>query len=145
MTIILFALHLILTSSISSSQVDYRNIAETKTPNDTLYASISFDTKLIEHYNFCEGEIQTYTYRFKNTGKVPLMITQVRSSCGCYVPSWSKEPVMPGDSGTVSGRYSSLYRPGPFRRSLTAIFKDDLVPRQMLHVKGYTVPRAICR
>lgn len=145
MTIILLALHWILTSSISSSQVDYCNIAETKTPKDTPHTSISFNTKLIEHHNFCEGEVQLYEYPFKNTGHVPLVITSVRSGCGCYVPQWPKEPIAPGDSGVIKGRYNSLGRPGKFQRSLTVIFYEDRIPRQMLYVKGSVVPKEICQ
>jgi len=86
-----------------------------------------------------------YEYPFKNTGQVPLIITSVRSSCGCYTPEWPKVAVLPGDSGIVKGRYSSLGRPGKFQRSLTVIFKEDQIPRQMLYVKGYTIPKDICQ
>jgi len=115
------------------------------TDQDIPYASIHFKTKLIEHHNFCEGEVHDYEYSFKNTGEVPLVITSVRSSCGCYTSRWPKKPVLPGDSGVVSGRYTSLGRPGTFQRSLTVVFKDNQLPRQMLYVKGFTIPKDICK
>jgi len=108
------------------------------------FASIHFQTKNIISDTLCEGKVPTYEYPFKNVGEVPLIITSVRSSCGCYVPQWPIEPILPGDSGVVKGRYSSLGRPGKFQRSLTVTFHENKIPRQRLYVKGYTIPKDIC-
>jgi len=88
--------------------------------------------------------VHEYKYPFKNEGTIPIVITSVRSGCGCYTPKWSKL-TLPGDSGVVIGRYTSNGRPGIFRRTLTVIFKDHQIPRQTLSVKGYTIPKADCQ
>jgi len=47
---------------------------------------------------FCE-------FRFYNRGRTPLIVSEVSASCGCTVPSWSKNPIMPGDSGIIKVIY----------------------------------------
>lgn len=42
-----------------------------------------------------------YSFEFKNTGTEPLSISNARGSCGCTVPNWPKEPIMPGETGTI--------------------------------------------
>ncbi len=42
-----------------------------------------------------------FEFVFKNTGKIPLIITDVQSSCGCTTPEWNKEPILPSKSGKV--------------------------------------------
>src|SRR5689334_6348391 len=43
----------------------------------------------------------THEFKFTNTGKTPLIITNVQASCGCTTPSWTKDPVPPGGSGYI--------------------------------------------
>ena len=144
MLIIFFLLSYLSSAYQEANATSSKEILNPITTSDSLYSSIHFSTKLIEHHNFCEGEINDYAYSFKNIGQVPLVISSVRSGCGCYVPQWPKESILPGDSGVIIGRYSSRGRPGKFQRSLTVIFHKDRVPKQMLHVRGYAVPKDIC-
>jgi hypothetical protein len=50
-------------------------------------------------------EVQTL-FQFKNTGKVPLVITNASSSCGCTVPEYPKEAIAPGESGAIKVVYN---------------------------------------
>ena len=50
-------------------------------------------------------EVQT-SFKFKNTGKVPLVITNATSSCGCTVPEYPKEAIAPGESGAIKVVYN---------------------------------------
>ncbi len=54
----------------------------------------------------------TYAFKFTNTGKEPLVITDAKGSCGCTVPKWPKEPVMKGQSNYINVSYDTK-RPGP--------------------------------
>lgn len=77
-------------------------------PKTTLYF---YDTK----HNFGEikeGDVVKYAYRFKNTGPNPLMISKVDVSCGCTVPSFSKEPIQSGGEGEIILQYNSANHPG---------------------------------
>lgn len=70
-------------------------------------AKFRFET---EKYNFGkakEGDIIYYTFNFENIGKVPLLIKDVRSTCGCTVPDWSEEPIAPGEEGAISVKFDT--------------------------------------
>jgi hypothetical protein len=56
-------------------------------------------------------------FEFTNTGDAPLIIKDVKSSCGCTVPSWPKEPIAPGKSGKIEVKYNM--NPGPIRKTIT--------------------------
>lgn len=57
-----------------------------------------------EVHNFGNVDIDTdnpHSFVFTNTGKEPLLITNAKGSCGCTVPSWPKDPIMPGSTGKI--------------------------------------------
>lgn len=67
-----------------------------------------------------EGEVVEYSYRFKNTGNKPLVITeQPRASCGCTVAERPEEPIMPGDTGFIKVKFDSKNRPGEAHKTVT--------------------------
>jgi hypothetical protein len=55
-------------------------------------------------------------FEFTNTGDAPLIVTNVRSTCGCTVPSKPKEPIMPGKTGVIEVKYNMAL--GPIRKSI---------------------------
>lgn len=77
----------------------------------------TIEFKNVEH-NFNKVEYKgnaTCTFEFKNTGKVPLILTSVSASCGCTTPEWPKEPIMPGKTGVIKVTYDSQ-RVGPINK-----------------------------
>jgi hypothetical protein len=81
----------------------------------------------------------TATFTFENTCEMPVVITNVRSSCGCTVANYTKEPVKPGESGQVSATYNSA-RVGAFMKSVT-VTMDGLPQPIMLKIKGEVVEK----
>ena len=59
------------------------------------------------------------TFEFINTGSKPVIIGNVKSSCGCTTPSWSKQPIAPGKKGFVDAVYDPRNRPGHFSKTVT--------------------------
>jgi len=51
--------------------------------------------------NVGKGSENTHVFKFTNTGEAPLNITNARSTCGCTVPEWPKEPILPGEGGEI--------------------------------------------
>ncbi len=82
-----------------------------------------------------EGEMATYEFVFTNTGKEPLIITNVAASCGCTTPTWTREPVKPGEQGKIKAVYNSQNRPGPFTKSIT-ISSNAKTPTKVVNIKG---------
>lgn len=82
----------------------------------------------------------THEFEFTNTGAAPLIISNVKASCGCTTPGWSREPVLPGKTGFVKAQYNPRNRPGAFKKSLT-ITSDGENPRTVLYIMGKVIPR----
>ena len=57
-------------------------------------------------------------FKFTNTGKEPLILTNVRSSCGCTVPKWPREPILPGQSDVIKVEYKTN-RIGKINKTIT--------------------------
>lgn len=75
------------------------------------------------------------TFVFVNSGDAPLLITACRSSCGCVVPTWSLEPVLPGDTAHVQVKYDTR-RMGPFTKTVTVESNAVNTPVVLLRIKG---------
>lgn len=102
--------------------------------------AISFEKDTHDFGKLEEGNVPKYQFKFTNTGTQPLVITNVRPSCGCTTPNWSKEPVMPGQSGYIEAAYNSKGRPGSFTKSITV---STNIPDQtyVLFIKGEVIPQ----
>lgn len=77
-----------------------------------------------------------HTFYFVNRGDEPIQITHVKASCGCTTPGWTKEEVMPGDSGFVKAKYNPRNRPGKFTKSLR-ISSTDPSANKTLYINGF--------
>jgi|SRR5690606_4489866 hypothetical protein len=80
--------------------------------------TIAFDHTEYDFGTITEGDKVTHTYTFTNTGKHPLVIVKTKASCGCTVPSFSKEPVLPGEKGSISVLFNSTKRVGHQQKSV---------------------------
>lgn len=94
-------------SKITNSAI-VRNPVTADEPEDTVnvakmeFAEVSFDFGEV-----AEGEVVAHVYRFKNVGKVPLLISGARSTCGCTVPEWPRDPIPPGEEGEITVRFNT--------------------------------------
>ncbi len=77
---------------------------------------------------------------FKNEGMAPLVLSNVRASCGCTTPSWTKEPVEPGQSGKITVTYNPNGRPGRFQKTVT-ITSNASEPTKKVYIKGEVIPK----
>lgn len=88
-----------------------------------------------------EGGPITHSFEFVNKGNAPLIISNVKASCGCTTPGWTKEPVMPGEKGYVQAQYNPANRPGSFRKSLTVTSNSSTNNSSYLYIKGNVTPK----
>ena len=79
---------------------------------------IQFDVMVHDFGTLKEGDVVSFVFTFTNKGNEPLIVEDVEQPCGCTIPSWSKEPIMPGKSGEVKVIFNSKERPGIFRKTL---------------------------
>jgi hypothetical protein len=97
---------------------------------------ITFDKEVHDYGNLKQGADASYEFRFTNTGKEPLIVSQAKGSCGCTVPSWPKEPIKPGQSATIKVKYDSN-RPGPINKSVTITSNAVTEPTKVIRIKGF--------
>ena len=87
-----------------------------------------------------EGGKVTYKFKFKNTGKKPIIIKNVQSTCGCTTPEWSKAPIVPGKEGFVSAEFDPHQRPGAFNKQIK-VYNNLTNQPIVLAVKGDVIPK----
>jgi hypothetical protein len=101
-------------------------------------AVIQFESMVHDYGTMREGDIKECVFKFTNKGDAPLIIQNVEEPCGCTVPFWSKEPVMPGQTGEIKVVFHSKERPGVFRKTLAvktnAVLKNH--EEILLMIKG---------
>ena len=93
-----------------------------------------FENDVIDYGDIAANSDGNRTFKFKNIGKSPLIITAVKGSCGCTVPTKPEEPIMPGESGEIKVKYATN-RIGPFSKTVT-ITSNAYEPTVILKVKG---------
>jgi hypothetical protein len=102
---------------------------------------IKFET---EQHNFGvvkeDGGTHNYSFVFSNTGEEPIVITNVRSNCGCATPDWTKQPVMPGGKGFVKVEFNPRNMPGKFNKTIV-VSSTALSANKVLRILGEVTPR----
>ena len=77
-------------------------------------------------------------FTFTNTGDEPLVLSNVRASCGCTTPSWTQKPVMPGKTGSIKVRYNTN-NVGGFTKTVTITSNAVNESRVVVKIKGNVV------
>jgi hypothetical protein len=106
--------------------------------NDPNAPEIVFEKEVHDFGTIPYGGNGTYDFKFSNTGKSPLIISNARGSCGCTVPKWPKEPVGKGQSGSINVQYDTK-RPGPFTKTVT-ISSNAKSATKVITIKGTVEP-----
>jgi hypothetical protein len=124
----------ILTVSVSCSQ---STRADTKVDKKAPF--IKFEYLEYDYGDIIQGDDGMCEFVFKNTGKNPLVLSNVRPSCGCTVPKWSKEPIKGGGESTIKVKYNTG-RAGSFSKSIT-VYSNAVNSPVVLKIKGNVLPK----
>jgi len=87
-------------------------------------AKIKFESDTVDYGDIAKGSDGVRVFKFKNTGDAPLIITDVKSSCGCTVPKKPDGPIAAGASSTIEVKYDTN-RVGPIRKTITVYSNAD--------------------
>ena len=90
--------------------------------------------------NEADGRVSV-VFEFKNEGMAPLVLSNVRASCGCTTPTWTREPVEPGKTGSITVTYNPNGRPGRFQKTVT-ITSNATEPTKKVYIKGEVIPKS---
>jgi len=77
----------------------------------------------------------TCNFEFTNTGNEPLILSKPRSSCGCTVPAWPKEPILPGETNNIKVTYNT-HKAGAFNKTVTVYSNAKNKSTVLLRIKG---------
>ncbi|MEO9510746.1 MAG: DUF1573 domain-containing protein [Flavobacteriaceae bacterium] len=97
-------------------------------------AKIEFKNETIDYGEIEKGSDGIRVFEFTNTGSVPLVISAVKSSCGCTIPKKPDDPILPGKTGEIQVKYDTK-RVGPIRKAITVTSNAD-TPTKVLKIKG---------
>lgn len=92
----------------AADKVNEENIAtaEARDAESGKFPVISFEESQFDFGTIDQGTNVEHVFKFKNTGEAPLMIVNAKSSCGCTVPQYPKEPVAPGETGELLVKFN---------------------------------------
>ncbi len=96
-----------------------------------------FEKETINYGQIAKSSNGERVFVFTNTGDKPLIIKNIKSSCGCTIPKKPKEPIMPGKKGEIKVSYDTK-RVGGFYKSIT-IFSNAKNARKIIKIKGNVV------
>lgn len=102
-------------------------------------ADIKFEKVVHDYGTIYQAGNGRCEFRFTNTGNEPLILTNVRSSCGCTVPKWPREPILPGKSASIKVRYDTN-RLGSINKQIT-VTSNGKVSTIILKIKGKVLPK----
>ena len=127
---VLFAFFMVNGLNATSQDVkDSKDAKKGKSPE------IAFDYLVHDYGTIYEGDPGTCEFTFKNTGKEPLVLSNVYSSCGCTVPDWPKDPIMPGKTSTIKVKYNTA-RAGGINKTVTVLSNAEEKPKIELKITG---------
>lgn len=84
-------------------------------------AKFEFEETQFDFGDIQQGDVVEHTFKFKNVGEAPLIITETKVTCGCTTPSFTKEPVAPGKSGEIQVKFNSAGKSGNTSKTVTIL------------------------
>jgi hypothetical protein len=109
-------------------------IAQDQTPNE----NIVFEKTTHDFGTLKEGDAAVYTFKFTNKSLKDISLVNVKASCGCTTPSYTREVVKPGATGEIQVSYATQGRPGPINKSVTVTYDTTEQP-VYLFIRGDVV------
>lgn len=105
-----------------SSKVNKDNLEAAKQrdyENKYMNPVMKFDKTEHDFGTIDEGDVVETVFKFTNTGKKELIISKAKASCGCTIPEWPKEPVLPGETGEIKVKFNSYRKPNKQNKVVT--------------------------
>ncbi len=122
-------------NDLPAGVVENPNSADGSATKDAL-PEITFEKDFHDFGKLISGEKVTYSFKFKNTGKSLLVISNVSTSCGCTVSSFPKQPIKPGEGATIDVSFDSEGRHGLQTKSIS-VFTNTQPPTTTLRIQSF--------
>ena len=103
-------------------------------------AEITFKEKSVDFGDLSQGDKVSHIFELTNSGKSPLIISNVAATCGCTVPSWPKEPIAPGASAEIKVSFNSAGKMGK-QNSVVRIYSNASEPIEKISLISNVIPK----
>jgi len=133
---IVAVLALAVTVSFAQKEANDQNA---KTPETNEGPVMTFETMEINYGEIEQSSDPLRIFKFTNTGTEPLIIKNAKGSCGCTVPSYPKNAILPGEAAEIEVRYDTK-RLGPFTKTVT-LTTNEKTEKHVLKIKGKVHPK----
>ena len=118
-----------------------RNPVSASEPADTVrVAKMTFENARFHFGEVFEGDVVQHEFPFTNTGTIPLLISDARSTCGCTIPEWPKDPIPPGGKGVLKVRFDTANRAGSQSKPVS-ITANTYPAVTRVYLEGNVLPR----
>jgi hypothetical protein len=114
---VLFSFLLIISSCTDTDKGN--NSADTDISDSTKFTSVKWLDTLVDFGSVTAGQRVNVRFRYVNTGNKPLVIGGVVAGCGCTIPEYTKDPVMPGKEGYVKAVFNSINQPPTVHKTVS--------------------------
>ena len=104
-------------------------------------AVIAFDKIEHDFGTINEGDVVETIFYFTNTGKSELIISSAKGNCGCTVPEWPKEPILPGEKGEIKVKFNSDRKPNKQQKQVTLVTNTN-EGTEILVIKAQVTPKS---
>jgi Protein of unknown function (DUF1573) len=103
-------------------------------------AKMSFTDNLYDYGRVQQGTQVEHTFKFTNTGKVPLLITDVKSTCGCTIADYKKTPIMPGETDQIKVHFDTTEKELDQLKEVS-IFANTIPSKNVVSLRGYVIKK----
>ena len=117
----------------------YSTQAQTVAENRTVVETVVLKEKSFDFGKIPQGRPVTHVFELVNKSKEPIMLENVKASCGCTTPEWSRDPIQPGATSTIKVGYNSAAE-GPFNKSITVQVAGGQVQTLVITGNVYRTP-----
>ncbi|MEZ0007347.1 putative low-complexity protein [Flavobacterium sp. 28YEA47A] len=100
-------------------------------------AGVTWTSDVHDFGDIQKGKPASFDFTFKNTTKQTVLITNVKASCGCTATNYTKTPIKPGETASITATYNAA-TPGAFSKSVTVTTNDTETPK-ILTIKGKVI------
>lgn len=99
-----------------------------------------FEEEIIDYGTIQQNDNGIRTFTFTNRGRAPIVISKVKTTCGCTVPTYPKQAILPGETGSIEIKYATN-RVGKFSKTIT-VFSNADTKEKKLKIKGNVLGKA---
>ncbi len=122
----------------ATAKVDEANLsaAADRESIEASYPVMTFDTPNYDFGTVPMGTVVEKEYTFTNTGDSDLVIVNAKSTCGCTVPTWTKKPIAPGETGSLLVKFNTSGKPDAQSKAVT-ITTNTESGQEIITIKGF--------